>query len=188
MSIVIQHLFIAAVACLAPLACSAKNSASDPVPDYSSKRSSESKPAAPAQSKGQPSSSNGASDLNAPRVILMPPGRNPVAVAVEIARKPRERQLGLMFRKELPADAGMLFVFENPQQLSFWMHNTYIPLDMIFIGADLTVLGVVENTTPLSDDSCSVPGLSQFVLEVNALFARRHGIAAGTRVKLPGAL
>lgn len=117
----------------------------------------------------------------------MPPGRNPVAVTVEIARTPRERQVGLMYRKELAADAGMLFVFENPQQLSFWMRNTYVPLDMIFIGADLTVLGVVENTTPLSDQSCSVPGLSQFVLEVNALFARRHGIAAGTRVRLPGA-
>jgi uncharacterized membrane protein (UPF0127 family) len=186
-SITIQHLFITVAACLVPLACSAKNGANDPVPGYASKRSSEGAPAAADQSQGQPSSSNAASDSNARQVILMPPGRNPVAVTVEIARTPRERQVGLMYRKELAADAGMLFVFENPQQLSFWMRNTYVPLDMIFICADLTVLGVVENTTPLSDQSCSVPGLSQFVLEVNALFARRHGIAAGTRVRLPGA-
>jgi uncharacterized membrane protein (UPF0127 family) len=184
-SITTQNLFIAVAACLAPLACSAKNSPSGSVPGYSSKRSSENEPVAPPQSKGLPSS-NTASNSNVPRVIFMPPGRNPVAVTVEIASTPRERQRGLMYREDLAADAGMLFIFEAPQQLSFWMHNTYIPLDMIFIKADLTVLGVVENTTPLSDDSCSVPGPSQFVLEVNALFARRHGIAAGTRVQLPG--
>jgi uncharacterized membrane protein (UPF0127 family) len=62
------------------------------------------------------------------------------------------------------------------------MRNTYVPLDMIFIEPGMTVLGVVENTKPLSDDHCSVPGDSQYVLEVNAGFARRYGLTTGTRV------
>jgi uncharacterized membrane protein (UPF0127 family) len=116
-------------------------------------------------------------------VVLSPPGRDPVTVRVEIARTPAQTQRGLMFRRTLAADAGMLFLFPRPQQLSFWMRNTYLPLDMIFIEPDLTVLGVVENTVPLTDDSCRVPGLSQYVLEVNAGFARTHAINTGTPVR-----
>jgi hypothetical protein len=80
----------------------------------------------------------------------------------------------------------MLFLFERPEQLSFWMRNTYIPLDMIFIEPGMTVLGIVENAEPLTDTARSVPGLSQYVLEVNAGFSRRHGITAGTVVRFAG--
>jgi uncharacterized membrane protein (UPF0127 family) len=122
----------------------------------------------------------------APRVVLSPPGKDPVSVRVEVARTPGQRQRGLMFRKSLDRDAGMLFVFERPDRLAFWMRNTYIPLDMIFIEPGLTVLGIVENTEPLSDRLCSVPGVSRYVLEVNAGFSRRHGLTTGTSVRFEG--
>lgn len=117
------------------------------------------------------------------RVMLLPPGRVPVSVSVEVVSRPAERRQGLMYRRKLDADAGMLFVFERAQQQTFWMHNTYIPLDMIFIRADLAVLGVVENAEPLTDDPRQVPGRSQYVLEVNAGFARSHGVGPGTKVR-----
>ena len=102
---------------------------------------------------------------------------------VEVVQTSEERQRGLMYRKHLDPDAGMLFLFEQPQQLTFWMHNTLIPLDIIFITADWKVLGIVENATPLTDSTRSVPGNSQYVLEVNAGYARRHGLGQGTSVQ-----
>jgi uncharacterized membrane protein (UPF0127 family) len=66
------------------------------------------------------------------------------------------------------------------------MRNTYLPLDMIFIESDLRVLGVVENAEPMTDTSRSVPGQSQYVLEVNAGFAREHGIEAGAQLEVEG--
>ncbi|GAB4198385.1 MAG: hypothetical protein OHK0013_07420 [Sandaracinaceae bacterium] len=114
---------------------------------------------------------------------LEPPGRDPVAVTVEVARTPAETQRGLMFRRHLEPDRGMLFQFARSRHLTFWMHNTFIPLDMVFITSDMRVLGVVENATPETDDPREVEGESQFVLEVNAGFAREHGIVAGTRVR-----
>jgi uncharacterized protein len=139
----------------------------------------------PPSAHPQTDSIDAVNDSTQPRVILTPPGRPPVSVKVELAKTPQERAKGLMYRQYLPAESGMLFVFDKPQELAFWMHNTYIPLDMIFIRSDATVLGVIENTKPLNDQSLSVPGLSQYVLEVNAFFTRTHGIAAGTRVTLP---
>lgn len=117
------------------------------------------------------------------QVVLMPPGRDPVTVDVEIADSDAERQQGLMYRKQLANDDGMLFLFERPQHLTFWMRNTYLPLDMIFIEQSKTVLGVVENAEPLTDTTREVPGVSQYVLEVNAGFSREHGITAGTMVR-----
>jgi uncharacterized membrane protein (UPF0127 family) len=121
-----------------------------------------------------------------PRVVLLPAGADPVIVRVEVARSEEERRRGLMFRTHLDDDAGMLFLFERPQQLTFWMRNTEIPLDMIFIEPSMRILGVVENTEPRTDSSRSVPGESQYVLEVNAGFSRRHGLASGTAVRFEG--
>jgi uncharacterized membrane protein (UPF0127 family) len=117
-----------------------------------------------------------------PRVTLSPPGGESVTVDVEVVDTPESRQRGLMYRKQLAPDAGMLFLFERPEHHTFWMHNTLVPLDMIFITADWSVLGIVENATPLTDSPRSVDGDSQYVLEVNAGFSRRHGLAAGTSV------
>lgn len=117
------------------------------------------------------------------KVLLTPSGQATVSVRVEVVQKPEDRQRGLMFRKHLDDDAGMLFLFERPEPQTFWMHNTLIPLDMIFIAADKSVLGVVENATPRTDSPRGVPGVSQYVLEVNAGFCRKYGIEAGTFVR-----
>jgi uncharacterized membrane protein (UPF0127 family) len=117
------------------------------------------------------------------RVVLSPPGEDPVSVTVEVVQTDQDRQRGLMYRKHLAPDAGMLFIFEREEQHNFWMHNTLIPLDMLFIKADWTVLGIVENATPHTDSLRGVPGASQYVLEVNAGFSRRHGLQAGMSVR-----
>ena len=120
------------------------------------------------------------------RVVLLPAGGEAATVRVEVARTDAERRRGLMFRQQLGQDDGMLFLFERPSQLSFWMRNTYVPLDMIFIDASLHVLGIVENAEPMTESSRFVPGLSQYVLEVNAGWSRRHGLAAGAAVRFEG--
>ena len=120
---------------------------------------------------------------DAPMVVLRPEGRAEVRVQVELARTSEERARGLMFREQLDADAGMLFLYEEEGRLTFWMRNTLIPLDMIFISADHQVAGVVENAEPQTDTVRQVDQPSQFVLEVNGGFAAAHGITAGTPVE-----
>lgn len=103
-------------------------------------------------------------------------------VEVEIARKPAERNIGLMYRKSLGKDSGMLFIFEDESKQMFTMKNTYVPLDMIFISRDMRIAGWVENTKPLSQEKFGIAQPSQYVLEVNAFFCRDHGIAIGDEV------
>ncbi len=88
-----------------------------------------------------------------------------------------------MNRTSLGANNGMLFVFAESEQQSFWMRNTFLPLDMVFIKSDRRVLGVVRNATPMTDDPRQVEGESQYVLEVNAGFTERHHIDRGTLVE-----
>ena len=102
--------------------------------------------------------------------------------AVELATNDAERTRGLMFRKELPEGRGMLFDFERDQPVSFWMHNTYISLDMIFIRGDGRILSIAQNTEPLSDRLIPSGGPVRAVLEVIAGTASRLGIEAGDRV------
>ena len=105
--------------------------------------------------------------------------------AVEMATTPEEQAKGLMFRRNLPEGQGMLFDFHQEQPASFWMKNTYIPLDMIFIRADGRILRIAENTVPLSEALVTSGGPVRAVLEVNAGTARKLGIAAGDRVAHP---
>ncbi|MDB4970935.1 MAG: hypothetical protein JWN44_6624 [Myxococcales bacterium] len=105
-------------------------------------------------------------------------------VKVEIARNDPERQRGLMFRQKLESGRGMIFLFEHPERLKFWMKNTYIPLDMIFIGADKRVVGIEENAEPLTLQSRGPDDAdSQFVLEVPGGWARTHGVERGVSVR-----
>jgi len=101
---------------------------------------------------------------------------------LELARSAEERMRGLMFRPRMNDGWGMLFVYPGESPLTFWMKNTYIPLDMVFISADHHVVGVVENATPFTLESRKVEGKSQYVLEVNAGMASKYGIAAGDKV------
>ena len=104
---------------------------------------------------------------------------------VEVADTPAERSLGLMHRDAMPKSAGMLFVYERPQPVSFWMRNTLIPLDMIFADATGTVRRVHENAVPL--DETGIPGGPdiQFVLEINGGLAGKLGIEAGSELRHP---
>ncbi len=105
------------------------------------------------------------------------------AFAVELATNNAERERGLMFRKELPEGQGMLFDFERDQPVAFWMHNTYISLDMIFIRSDGRIAHVAENTEPMSDRLIPSGSPVRAVLEVIAGTARKLGIAPGDRVE-----
>jgi uncharacterized protein len=102
--------------------------------------------------------------------------------SVELATNELERAKGLMFRKELPNGYGMLFDFHTEQPTQFWMHNTYIPLDMIFIKADGHILRIAENAKPQSDDLIPSGGPVRAVLEVIGGTARKLGIAPGDTV------
>jgi uncharacterized membrane protein (UPF0127 family) len=105
--------------------------------------------------------------------------------AVEIADTDQARAKGLMFRKEMPDGRGMLFDFHRDQEVSFWMENTYIPLDMIFIRGDGRILRIAENTEPLSTKLIPSGGPIRAVLEVIGGTARKLGIAPGDRVAFP---
>ena len=105
--------------------------------------------------------------------------------SVEIADNDADRAKGLMYRKELPEGQGMLFDFHRDQDVSFWMQNTYIPLDMIFIRGDGRILRIAENTEPLSTRLIPSGAPVRAVLEVIGGTARKLGIAPGDRVASP---
>jgi uncharacterized membrane protein (UPF0127 family) len=107
-----------------------------------------------------------------------------VAVSAEVADDADARERGLMYRTHLDDDRGMLFSFDEPAVRWFWMKNTCIPLDLLFIAEDGFVVGVVENAAPLDLSDVGVPCPSVHVLEVNAGWARRHGIRAGMRAQI----
>ncbi len=115
---------------------------------------------------------------NEPRVVLHTGGGD-VTVAVEVVATPAQQAVGLMYRKELGATAGMLFVFDRTEEHSFWMKNTILPLDMIFLGEDRKVVGIVKDAVPFTTTSRSVGKPSRYVLEVNAGFSEKHGVKAG---------
>lgn len=105
---------------------------------------------------------------------------------VEIATNDAQRARGLMFRNEMAPDAGMLFIFRRDRVLTMWMANTYLPLDMLFIGSDGRIVRIAENTIPLSRTTISSRNRARAVLELNAGTARRFGISAGDRVVYDG--
>lgn len=105
--------------------------------------------------------------------------------SVELAATEDEKTTGLMYRKELPDGKGMLFDFSPEQQVSMWMKNTYISLDMIFIRPDGRVLRIAENTEPLSTKIIPSGGPAKAVLEVIAGTARKYGIQPGDRIAHP---
>ena len=118
-----------------------------------------------------------------PEVVLSSHAGTEVHVAVEVAGTTAERSRGLMFRRSLAAGHGMLFLFPEPAPIKFWMHNTYIPLDMIFFAEDRRILYIEENAEPLTDVSRGPEAFTQFVLEVPGGWSRAHGIEPGATAR-----
>jgi hypothetical protein len=104
---------------------------------------------------------------------------------VELATTPAQLEQGLMFRRTLAPDAGMLFDFKTPSPVSMWMKNTFIPLDMVFIDAGGRVINIAERTVPQSLDPVAAAAPARAVLEVNGGTAARLGIKPGDRVVFP---
>ena len=104
---------------------------------------------------------------------------------IELARTPDERAQGLMFRKEMDPQAGMLFDFGEEQPIAMWMKNTFIPLDMLFIGSQGEITGIAAGAEPQSETTIPSPGPIRAVLELNAGTAQRLGIGVGDRVEHP---
>ncbi len=119
----------------------------------------------------------------APRVVVETAGGARHAVAVEVVRTEAQRRKGLMHRTELALDAGMLFVFDETSDHGFWMLDTLIQLDMIFIAEDGRIVGIVERAEPRTTVQRSVGAPSRYVLEVNGGWARAKGVQSGDRVR-----
>ncbi|MGH7874889.1 MAG: DUF192 domain-containing protein [Candidatus Binatia bacterium] len=110
-------------------------------------------------------------------------GNRRVTFAVEVADTPVKREMGLQYRRELADDRGMIFLFAGESPQTFWMKNTSIPLDMVFINRERKIVGIVAATVPFSLDPRSVDIPSQYVLEINGGLAQRLGIRAGDLVQ-----
>ncbi len=120
-----------------------------------------------------------------PEVAELRGGGGVARFTVEVADDGAERATGLMNRPSMPSSAGMLFVYDAPQRAGFWMKNTLIPLDMIFIDPAGVVLGVHENAVPLDESPIDGGSGVQFVLEINGGLARPLGIGPGSVLRHP---
>ncbi len=117
-----------------------------------------------------------------PETVVLPGRFGSRAVMVEIADDPAEQAQGLMGRAHLAADRGMLFVYPDEAERHFWMHNTPISLDMIFLDRNLFIVGIIRRAKPNSDDTLTVGKPSRYVLEVEAGLCDRLGIREGDQV------
>ena len=120
--------------------------------------------------------------------LVLKTDSGPHSFNIEIASTNGERALGLMYRRELPNNAGMLFLYDPPQPITMWMRNTILSLDMIFIGTDGKVHRIESRTEPFSTDIISSDCTVQGVLEVNAGTAAKIGLKTGDEVAFSGLL
>jgi uncharacterized protein len=109
-------------------------------------------------------------------------GKTISALDVEIADNDDQRMTGLMFRTNMKENQGMLFIFPYETEQSFWMKNTVLPLDMIFVNADLEIVKIHHNTTPYSEQSYSSGKPAQYVVEVNAGYCNKLNIIEGDKI------
>ena len=103
-------------------------------------------------------------------------------IDIEIADNNQRRARGLMYRNSLPADAGMLFIFDTEEIQGFWMKNTYIPLDMLFVNANKEIVTIHANTTPLREWNYASTKPALYVVEVNAGYCAQKGIKDGDKI------
>jgi uncharacterized protein len=110
-------------------------------------------------------------------------GKEIAKIDIEIVDKDAERNQGLMYRTHMGEFQGMLFLFEKPAPQAFWMHNTYISLDIIYVNEKKEVVSIQKNAATENDTSLPSKKPAQFVVEVNAGFADRYGIVEGTKIE-----
>jgi len=115
--------------------------------------------------------------------FLRKDGSTAVSITIEIADTPEARIKGLMERWSIADFHGMLFIFDKPEVQRFWMHNTPLSLDMIFVDENRRILNIAESTTPMSKQTYGSRGPAQYVVEVKAGFSKRHGIEEGMSVQ-----
>lgn len=104
-------------------------------------------------------------------------------IDIEIAETDAARQRGLMFRQKMGYDRGMLFIFERSDTTGFWMKNTPLPLDIMFVDADSTIINIARRTTPYSEDNIYPERAKKYVVEVRGGFSAMHGIEPGMTVR-----
>ena len=130
------------------------------------------------------SGGSGSATPTAQSMVYLGTPAGDVPVKVEVVATEAQIEKGLMYRQHLPLDSGMLFLMGREYQWSFWMRNTLIPLDMIFIGKDMKVAGVAADAVPQTEDLRYVDKPSVYVLEVNAGWTRQHGVTPGQRIEI----
>jgi uncharacterized membrane protein (UPF0127 family) len=118
--------------------------------------------------------------------LIIETSSGPLRLDVEIAKTNQQRSQGLMFRTSLERNSGMIFLYDSPREISMWMKNTILSLDMLFIGEDGRIKRIVANTTPMSEATISSRGPVSAVLELSAGAAKRLAIKPGDRVGLDG--
>ena len=116
--------------------------------------------------------------------LIVTTAKGDVRFSIEVADTGEERANGLMFRREMPDDRGMLFVFEETRRVAFWMKNTPMPLDLLFVEEDGTI-GAIMQGTPFSEAPISPPVAARFVLELKSGTSARTGVAVGDRLRHP---
>jgi uncharacterized membrane protein (UPF0127 family) len=116
--------------------------------------------------------------------ITAPEAKSAPVLDVEIADTPATEQRGLMYRTKLGENKGMIFVWPSETRRTFWMHNTCLPLDMLFLAKDGTIVGLLEQVPTLNDRPRSVRCPAAYVLEVNAGWTRRYGLKPGMKLEL----
>ena len=114
--------------------------------------------------------------------FVRPDGSIVSRIVIEIAENPAAHAAGLMYRRSLSDQAGMLFLFPSPEAKSFWMKNTPLSLDIIFLDEEGTILNIVKRTTPFSESPILSTGAAQYVVEVRAGYVDTHGIAAPQKI------
>jgi len=113
------------------------------------------------------------------------PNSNDIVMNVEFAETTEQRAKGLMYRKMLPKNTGMLFIFDNEKRLIFWMKDTYIPLDIIFISEDGTINSIYPDTIPNNTENKYISlSPSKYALETNAGYTTQNNIKIGDKIKL----
>jgi uncharacterized membrane protein (UPF0127 family) len=143
----------------------------------------------PPPERAEPAASCPADPVASPPVLERGRLRFPAApgapsVDIEVARTPAALKRGLMYRRRLGADSGVLFAFGDTKMRTFWMKNTCIPLDMLFLASDGTIAGIIEQVPVLNEAPRAVPCPAAYVLEVNAGYTRRHRIEPGMKAEI----